>query len=67
MCNSAPKVKPVAAPPEVGAESIDDAAIGERDRERQRQRLRYGRASTILAGDTSAAMPTASVKTALGG
>lgn len=67
MCNSAPKVKPVAAPPEVAPESIDDAAISERDRERQRQRLRFGRASTILAGDTSAAMPTASVKTALGG
>lgn len=65
MCTSTPKVKPVAAAPQVGPESIDDAAINERDRERQRQRLRRGRASTILAGDT-AATPTAPVKTALG-
>lgn len=66
MCNSAPKVKPVAMAPEVGPESIDDAAITERDRERLRQRQRYGRTATILAGDTSGTMPTASVKTALG-
>ena len=66
MCNSAPKVKPVAAAPEVAPQSIDDAAVNERDRGRQRQRLRFGSLSTILAGDTSSAMPTASVKTALG-
>lgn len=66
MCNSAPKVKPVPIAPEVGPESIDDAALSERDRERQRMRLRYGRTSTILAGDTGGSMPTASVKTALG-
>ncbi|WP_251278109.1 hypothetical protein, partial [Enterobacter hormaechei] len=67
MCPSTPKVKPVSAAPEVAPESIDEAAVTERDRERQRQRLRAGRTSTILAGDTSSTMPTASVKTALGG
>lgn len=66
MCTSAPKVKPVASAPVVGPESIDDAAISERDRERQRIRSRSGRQSTILAGNTGTA-PTAPVKTALGG
>ncbi len=65
MCSSAPKVKPVAAPPQVGPESIDDAALVERDRERQRMRLRRGRQSTILAGDATAS-PTAPGKTVLG-
>jgi len=65
MCSSAPKVKPVASAPYVGPESIDDAAINERDRERNRQRMRGGRQSTILAGDTSS-VPTAAAKTALG-
>ncbi len=65
MCNSAPKVKPIAAAPQVGPESIDDAALAERDRERQRMRLRRGRQSTILAGDVAAA-PSVPVKTALG-
>lgn len=68
MCSSAPKVKPVASAPYVGPEVIDDAAVAERDRERQRQRQRAGRQSTILAGDTSQGLlPTAPVKTALGG
>jgi hypothetical protein len=66
MCSSKPKVKPVANAPVVGPESIDDAAVAERDRERQRQRQRYGARSTILAGDTSSAMPTGAAKTALG-
>lgn len=65
MCSSAPKVKPVAAAPYVGPESIDDAAVAERDRERNRMRNRSGRQSTILAGDTGTA-PTAPIKTALG-
>lgn len=65
MCSSAPKVKPVASAPEVGPESIDDAALNERDRERSRIRARGGRQSTILAGNTGAP-PTAPVKTALG-
>lgn len=65
MCSSAPKVKPVASAPVVGPESIDDAAIAERDRERNRIRGRSGRQSTILAGNV-AATPTAPVKTALG-
>ena len=65
MCSSAPKVKPVASAPVVGPESIDDAAVAERDRERNRIRSRGGRQSTILAGNTGTA-PTAPVKTALG-
>ncbi len=67
MCSSAPKVKPVASAPVVGPESVDDAAVAERDRERNRIRARGGRQSTILAGNTDpAATPTAPVKTALG-
>ncbi|MGD4429349.1 hypothetical protein QT726_22485, partial [Xanthomonas citri pv. citri] len=58
-------VKPVASAPVVGPESVDDAAVAERDRERNRIRARGGRQSTILAGNTDAA-PTAPVKTALG-
>lgn len=65
MCSSAPKVKPIAQAPDVGPTSIDDAAINERDRELQRNRLRAGRQSTILAGNTGQP-PTAPVKTALG-
>lgn len=65
MCSSAPKVKPVASAPVVGPESVDDAAVAERDRERNRIRGRSGRQSTILAGNTATA-PTAPVKTALG-
>lgn len=65
MCSSAPKVKPIAQAPTVGPESIDDAAITERDRERQRMRARTGRQSTILAGSLGEP-PTAGAKTALG-
>lgn len=69
MCSSAPKVKPVASAPVVATESIDDAAVNERDRERLRQRQRAGRQSTILAGaqPQGATVPTAASKTALGG
>ena len=66
MCTSKPKApKPVAMPPQVGPESIDDAALVERDRELRRNRARAGRASTILAGNTGAP-PTMPAKTALG-
>lgn len=65
MCSSAPKVKPIPSAPIVGPESIDDAAISERDREMRRNRMRGGRQSTILAGNTGTA-PTAPIKTALG-
>jgi hypothetical protein len=44
--------------------SIDDAAVEERDRERKRQRARFGRQATILVGNSA---PVAGpVKTALG-
>ena len=56
---------PTPLPPQIAPESIDEQAIGERDRERRRQRLRMGRQSTILAGD-SGAPPTMPVKSALG-
>ena len=65
MCSSKPKIKPIASAPIVGPETIDDAAVAERDRERGRIRNRGGRQSTILAGNTGMA-PTAPVKTALG-
>ena len=65
MCMSTPKVKPVASAPSVSPESIDEAALAERDRELRRNRNRGGRASTIIAGNTGVA-PTAPVKTALG-
>lgn len=65
MCSSAPKVKPVASAPYVGPEVIDDMALQERDRARQRSRGRAGRQSTILAGSTGAP-PTIPAKTALG-
>lgn len=66
MCMpKAPKVKPIASAPSVGPETIDDAAVAERDRERSRIRMRGGRQSTILAGNTGTPA-TAPVKTALG-
>lgn len=68
MCTSAPKVKPVAAAPQIAPESIDEAAVTERDRERRRLRARTGRQSTVLAGASGAGgvPPTAPTKTALG-
>lgn len=67
MCTSRPKApEPIAAAPYVGPEVIDEQAIQERDRSRQRNRLRSGRQSTILAGNTGG-QPTMPVKTALGG
>lgn len=68
MCFSkAPKVKPIASAPQAGPEAIDDTAINERDAERRRRRLAYGRQSTILAGGKPVAAPaTGGAKTALG-
>lgn len=69
MCFSrAPKVKPIASSPQAGPETIDDTAINERDAERRRRRMAYGRQSTILAGGkpASAMAPTGASKTALG-
>ncbi len=65
MCSSAPKVKPVASAPIISPTSIDDQAINERDKTRQRLRAANGRQSTILAG-SSGQPPTGSFKTALG-
>ena len=65
MCfSSAPKVKPIAAPPTASPEVIDDVAVREKDRFRNRARSQYGRQNTILAGNS--APPTAPVKTVLG-
>ena len=68
MCFSkpkAPKVQQIAMAPTASPSPIDDVAMTERDRTRKRLRSRYGRTSTILAGETGAA-PTMPVKTALG-
>lgn len=65
MCSSAPKVKPVASAPYVGPEVIDDMALQERDRAKQRNRQRAGRMGTILAGNTGGT-PAMQAKTALG-
>lgn len=68
MCFSkpkVPKVQQIAAAPTASPSPIDDVALVERDRLRKKLRSRYGRSSTILAGETGAA-PTMPVKTALG-
>lgn len=66
MCTSKPKTPaPIPMAPNVGPESIDDAALVERDRELRRNRARSGRSSTILAG-SAGTPPTLPVKTALG-
>lgn len=65
MCSSKPpKVKPIASAPTASPEVIDDTAMAERDRFRQRSRTRNGRQSTILAGES--APPAAQGKTLLG-
>lgn len=65
MCfSSAPKVKPIASAPTASPEVIDETAVKEQDRFRQRARGQYGRQATILAGN--AAPPTMPVKTVLG-
>lgn len=66
MCTSKPKTPAaIPLPPQVGAETIDDAAVMARDRERRRNVQRSGRASTVIAGNTGAPA-TMPVKTALG-
>lgn len=65
MCFSKPpKVKPIAAPPTASPEVIDDTAVKEKDRFRNRARARAGRQSTILAGNSAPA--TMPAKTVLG-
>lgn len=69
MCTSkAPKVKPIAAAPQVSPVIIDDAAKGANEELRRKRRQAYGRQSTIIAGrnDATGAPPTAPVKVALG-
>lgn len=66
MCSSKPKSQPVTpAPP---PETVDPAAIGARNRERNRARVTSGQQSTILTGNngvpTQAA--TGQAKTLLG-
>lgn len=65
MCASKPpSVKPIPNPPQASPEIIDDVAYRERERFRQRSRVRNGRQSTILAGNTNA--PMQPLKTLLG-
>lgn len=65
MCTSKPpSVKPIPNPPTASAEIIDDVAMRERERFRQRSRTRNGRQSTLLAGNYGA--PPQQQKTLLG-
>ncbi len=70
MCFSkAPKVQPVRSAPAATPEIIDEVAVSERDANRERQRLRYGRQATIIAGQGGAstgAPATTPAKAALG-
>lgn len=75
MCISKPKAPPIPQmapiPRNVATEGeyIDPAAIDAKNRERRRQASKYGRQSTILAGNMApgvGAPPTVPVKTALG-
>lgn len=65
MCMSTPKVKPVATPPMIQPEAIDEQVLSERDKQRRRLRGSMGRQSTLLTGPQSSP-PTAPIKTALG-
>lgn len=61
---SAPKQRPYIPPPPTLPETIDEASLIERDRERRRAATRSGRQSTIVAGNVA---PTSQTKTILGG
>lgn len=61
---SAPKQRPYIPPPPTLPETIDEASLIERDRERRRAATRSGRQSTIVAGNVT---PTSQSKTILGG
>jgi len=65
MCMSKPPaVKPIANPPSASPEIIDDVAMRERERFRQRSRVKNGRQSTIITGGM--APPVYAGKTLLG-
>jgi hypothetical protein len=65
MCMSKPPaVKPIASPPTASPELIDDVAMRERERFRQRSRVKNGRQSTMIAGNVAA--PVYAGKTLLG-
>lgn len=69
MCFSgAPKPKPIASPPVAGPEIIDDIALSDREKERERIRKANGYRSTVLAsGSSGGGVPaTSGSKTALG-
>lgn len=61
---SAQKQRPYIPPPPILPETIDEASLIERDRERRRAATRGGRQSTIVAGNVT---PTSQSKTILGG
>lgn len=66
MCSSRPKPSPPPAPPPpVQQTTIDEEVQREKSRERRRASSKYGRNSTILAGDSGQA-PTVQSKTLLG-
>ncbi len=57
----------IPTPPPATAEIIDQDAVNQRNRERQRIRAASGRQSTLLTGGQGAGLPTAQQKTLLGG
>ena len=56
----------VPVPPPATAEVIDQGAIDQRNRERQRTRAAAGRQGTLLTGGSGAGLPTGSQKSLLG-
>jgi uncharacterized protein YgbK (DUF1537 family) len=63
----APQVQQtIPVPPPSTTEVIDQDAVNQRNRERQRQRAATGRQSTLLTGGSGAGTPTGQQKTLLG-
>lgn len=66
MCTSKPRAPtPIPNAPSASPTSVDDVAVTAQRQDMLRQRLRQGRQSTILAGNTGQP-PTVPSKTALG-
>lgn len=66
MCTSAPNIPAPRPAPVMRAETMDQASMDARDRERRRRMAAGGRASTILTGALTQAADAARGKTLLG-
>lgn len=70
MCSKPKAPKPVAAPPILNSNVIDDAAVMERDRAKRKRQGMRGQQSTILTGGMrpggGANPQTSAAKTAFG-